>query len=115
MSATDVIAVANWQRLCRAAEGYRKDERATAEELSNAARAYVGTIPAAPSTPRPSGGAVFPPYGNARGQPVRGASERDLRFYKAGCERSLADPSKSRWHEKERALLEAIDAELEAR
>ena len=63
---------------------------------------------------RPQGGdgMVFPPYGRSKGAPIAGASQQDLEFYASGCRRSLADPSKSRWHDKERALLAAIDAEL---
>ena len=37
---------------------------------------------------------------------------KDLEFYRTGCERSLNDPAKSRWHDKERQLLAAIEAEL---
>lgn len=55
---------------------------------------------------------VFPPYGRAKGMPIRGASQNDLEFYANGSRRSLADPSKSRWHDKERVMLAAIEAEL---
>ena len=55
---------------------------------------------------------VFPNYGRSKGQPVAGASSGDLQFYRSGCERTLADPSKSRWHDKERQLLGAIEAEI---
>jgi hypothetical protein len=55
---------------------------------------------------------VFPPYGRSKGQPIVGASEADLEFYANGCRRTLSDPSKARWHEKERILLAAIEAEL---
>jgi hypothetical protein len=37
---------------------------------------------------------------------------QDLEFYANGARRSLGDPSKSRWHDKERQLLEAIEAEI---
>lgn len=57
-------------------------------------------------------GAVFPNYGRAKGKPIAGAGLEDLEFYAAAARRSLADPSKSRWHDKERALLELIDAEI---
>ena len=43
--------------------------------------------------------------------PIRGASGQDLEFYATGARRTLADPGKSRFHEKERALLTAIEAE----
>ena len=57
-------------------------------------------------------GAVFPPYGRSKGAPVAGASVEDLEYYAKGCRRNLEDPSKSRWHDKERELLAAIEAEL---
>ena len=57
-------------------------------------------------------GMVFPPYGRSKGQPIAGASIQDLEFYISGSRRSLDDPSKARWHEKERVLLAALEAEL---
>jgi hypothetical protein len=58
------------------------------------------------------GGMVFPPYGRSKGAPIYGASMQDLEFYANGSRRSLNDPSKSRWHDKERVLLAAIEAEI---
>jgi hypothetical protein len=57
-------------------------------------------------------GMVFPPYGRSKGAPIAGASVQDLEFYIGGCRRTLDDPAKSRWHEKERVLLAALEAEL---
>jgi hypothetical protein len=54
---------------------------------------------------------VFPPYGRSRGLPIRGASAQDLDFYATGARRTLADPGKARFHDKERTLLGAIEAE----
>ena len=54
---------------------------------------------------------VFPPYGRSRGMPIRGASAQDLEFYATGARRTLADPGKARFHDKERTLLGAIEAE----
>lgn len=69
-----------------------------------------------PGTPRPApkpdNGAVFPNYGRSKGQSIAGAPVAELQFYANGCRRSLADSSKSRFHDKERALLEAIEAEI---
>jgi hypothetical protein len=66
-----------------------------------------------PPPPASAGdGPVFPNYGQSRGQPVAGATQRDLEFYASGCRRTLADPAKSRFHDKERVLLAAIEAEL---
>ena len=65
---------------------------------------------------RPSAGpgeppTVFPPYGRSKGLPIRGASAQDLEFYATGARRTLADPGKARFHDKERALLVVIEAE----
>jgi len=70
-----------------------------------------GRRAAAPPPPA-DGGMVFPPYGRSKGMPIAGASVQDLEFYANGCRRTLNDPAKSRWHEKERVLLAAIEAEL---
>jgi hypothetical protein len=59
-----------------------------------------------------AGGLVFPPYGRSKGAPIAGASIQDLEYYISGSRRTLDDPSKSRWHDKERALLAAMEAEL---
>lgn len=58
------------------------------------------------------GGMRFPNYGRSKNAPIIGATEQDLEYYANGARRSLADPSKARWHDKERALLAAIEAEL---
>ena len=58
------------------------------------------------------GGMVLPPYGRNKGQQIRGQSIADLEWYRGGCEKSLADPAKARWHDKERELLAVIEAEI---
>ena len=62
--------------------------------------------------PVPAGTLVVPPYGRSKGMPVAGATVQDLEYYASGCRRTLGDASKSRWHDKERQLLAAIEAEL---
>lgn len=57
-------------------------------------------------------GMVFPNYGRSKGAPIVGASLQDLEFYANGARRTLNDPSKSRWHDKEKQLLAAIEAEI---
>lgn len=57
-------------------------------------------------------GGTFPNYGRSKGGPIRGATMQDLEYYANGARRSLADPSKSRWHDKERQLLASIEAEI---
>jgi len=80
----------------------------------------IGSTPApraAAQAARPAGagggdGMVFPPYGRSKGMPVRGGSMQDLEYYANGCKRTLGDPGKARFHEKEKALLAAIEAEM---
>jgi hypothetical protein len=73
---------------------------------------------AAPSSYGDGGGgggggiSVFPNYGRSKGGPIAGASMGDLEYYANGARRSLGDPSKSRWHDRERQLLAAIEAEI---
>lgn len=79
--------------------------------------AAAAPAPARAAPPSASGASgplptVFPNYGRSKGGPIHGASQNDLDFYANGARRSLADPSKARWQDKERALLEAIDAEI---
>jgi len=93
----------------RAGDGFRL----SLGELSIGPSADAARAPTGRET-APSGdrGLVFPPYGRSKGAPIAGASVQDLEYYIAGSRRSLDDPSKSRWHEKERALLSAMEAEL---
>ncbi len=82
-------------------------------ELSIGAVADSPFAPARRPAPSSGGdGMVFPPYGRSKGAPIAGATLNDLEFYLSGCRRTLADPAKSRWHDKERVLLAAIEAEL---
>lgn len=94
----------------RAGDGFRL----TLGELAIGATADApGARRAAPAASGGGGdGMVFPPYGRSKGAPIAGASQNDLEFYRNGCLRTLDDPAKSRWHDKERGLLAAIDAEL---
>lgn len=92
----------------RAGDGFRL----SLGELSIGASADPLTAPARRSAGSGDGGLVFPPYGRSKGAPIAGASTQDLEFYISGCKRTLDDPAKSRWHEKERVLLAALEAEL---
>ena len=76
-------------------------------------RAEVATMKTAPRAAPSSGGeGTFPNYGGAKGQPIVGASMKDLAYYANGAKRSLDDPSKERFHAKEAKLLAAIEAEI---
>jgi hypothetical protein len=72
---------------------------------------YAAPRAAAPP-PGGGGGMLLPNYGRSKGMPVVGASLQDLEFYANGSRRSLADPSKSRFHDKEKLMLAALEAEI---
>ena len=81
------------------------------EELKRGRAAWEASAAAtkARDAGRPaSDGVCFGNFGRSKGLPVKGASASDLAFYRAAAERSLADPSKARFHDKERELLAAI-------
>jgi hypothetical protein len=81
-------------------------------ELSIGATADTAPARRAPAATAGDGGMVFPPYGRSKGMPIAGASIQDLEFYISGSRRTLDDPAKSRWHDKERVLLATLEAEL---
>lgn len=68
--------------------------------------------PPARAAPANGGGMALPNYGRSKGAPVVGALLQDLEFYANGCRRSLGDSAKARWHDKEKELLAAIEAEI---
>ncbi len=51
-----------------------------------------------------------PPYGHGKGKKLSDLDLGQLQFYESGCQRTLADPSKSKFHQKETALLATIRA-----
>jgi hypothetical protein len=57
-------------------------------------------------------GGVLPNYGRSKGMPIRGASMQDLEFYLNGAKRTLSDPGKARFHDKERQLMAQLEAEI---
>lgn len=60
--------------------------------------------PRSPPTPAP------PP---APQPPSIGGTTEDLEYIAARARRTLADPSKSRWHEQEKMILAEVERELE--
>lgn len=75
-------------------------------------RAAKATVPAGRPAGAKSSPATLPLYGKGKGQPITSADEATLRYYIGGCKRSLADPEKSRFHPKERAMLAALESAL---
>jgi hypothetical protein len=91
-------------------------ETRSRREVMATAKPAQRTAASRPTVPPPTPGArnlptVFPNYGRSKGAPIAGASSQDLTFYRAGAMTTLSDASKARFHERERALLEAIDLE----
>ena len=78
----------------------------------DALAAEVAALKAPKAAPSGPPGTVFPPYGRDKGQPIVGASIQSLEYYAGNCRKSLQDESKARWHDKERTLLAAIEAEI---
>ena len=77
----------------------------------------IGSTPDAPAPRAASGsfgggGGAFPNYGRSKGQPIAGAPLKELEYYAANARKSIADPSKARWKEKEEALLAQLEAEI---
>src|SRR4051812_5067985 len=93
----------------------RLGELSMAAAPASAARAYGGGSAASAGGGGGGGdmsGGVLPNYGRSKGMPVRGASLQDLEFYLNGCKRTLSDPGKARFHDKERQLMAQLEAEV---
>lgn len=54
--------------------------------------------------------AQCPAYGSGKGKMLSELSAKDLAWYEGNCLKSIADPSKSKWVDKERATLAGIRA-----
>ena len=85
---------------------------AATEKLIAALRGSAPTTQRTAGGGSASGGMTLPPYGRNKSQPIAGQAIADLEYYAAGCRRTLDDPGKQRWHDKERVLLAAIEAEI---
>ena len=95
------------------------DVRRTWQEAEALAAAFPGVweTPTQNAAPKASGGGgggmTFPNFGATKNEPIHGANEKDIRYYAKAALRTLADESKSRWHDKSRAELAAYVNELE--
>lgn len=124
MSAADAEAKKQaWHALAAAAQTYAgtglgsTGAAAAAQGLAEAAvewaRAKGWREPRAEGAPQ--SGAVLPPFGRQKGQPIAGAETADLRWYAGALQRSIDDESKARWRDANQAVLDAIETELEGR
>lgn len=87
------------------------------EEISTKLDALAAMVAAlGKAAPRASSsggdGLTLPNYGKSKGMPIAGASMQDLEYYASGARRSIADPSKARWHDQEKRLIAALEAEI---
>lgn len=57
-------------------------------------------------------GAVFPPFGRKKGQPIAGCDLENLEWYRGIIQQSVNDPSKARFRDKNQEVLSAIEAEI---
>lgn len=82
-------------------------------EASKRPRDQRDPTPESGSRPAPGGGPeVFPNFGRMKGQSIAGAPLNELEYYIGSARKTLADPSKARFHDKESALIGALEAEL---
>lgn len=104
----DRIADSN-DKLLTAFDAIRADLKRRSERDLNA----TGQKPAgARGATGGNGGTTLPNYGRRKGEAIAGCPVADLEYYANGCRRTLDDPGKSRWHNRERDVLAAIEAEI---
>ena len=125
----DVMRRTAWASLCAAIALPDTADEATRKTISDAALTYarasgmewadtkVDTAPrrevsGARSAVAGDGPTVFPPFGRAKGTPIKGAALDNLRFYERCALENLDNPDKERWHHKEQKLLDAVRDEL---
>ena len=101
-----------WNDLSAAAKAWAANPKAAeGQALSDAAKA--GGAAHAPEKPKASGHVI--PFGRSKGTPIEEAETQDLEWVSMRLAESISDPEKARWAASNRALLEAIGAELEGR
>lgn len=110
-----------WNNLAAVAAAYPDHLPTDAEKtrLSDAAKAWAvangyALKASAPASTKGASGHVVP-FGRTKGQPIESESVKGLEYLKKYLKESVADPSKAKWAEKNQALLDAVNAELESR
>lgn len=113
------VRAALWRDLSEAAKRWAANPKAEeGQALSDAAKAWgAAHAPSAETKPKSkherSGELI--PFGRSKGQPIEEADTKDLQWVAGAVKVSIEDPAKERWAPKNRALLLAIEAELETR
>jgi len=115
----DVMRRTAWANLMSAAHAFSTaDNKETRAALSREAMAWAAVNgPQRVATGERSavagdGPTVFPPFGRAKGTPIKGAALDNLRFYERCALENLDNPDKAKWHHKEQKLLDAVRDEL---
>lgn len=129
MSAEQIAA---WQRLDDVASTHRRDLHPEDKDwekqrlrLHQAAVAYVATCKA-PKGKQVGGrvvgtngqelrGGVTPTFGNQKGVAIEEIETKDLEWYEQASLKSIADPQKRNFREKNQAFLNAVRKELATR
>lgn len=113
------MRAALWFDLSSAAKAWAAEPKAAqGQALSDAAKAWAGSgiapgVKAVPKAGARSGQVV--PFGRDKGTPIEEAETKSLQWLAGAMRESIADPAKERFAPKNRALLDAIEAELETR
>lgn len=95
---------------------YKSSGKAPAAAPSAPAPRAAGTPQkAAPAAPRASGEGITIPFGKHKGKRLGEPPADDLIWLKGAVEKSVDDPAKANFKEKNLALLNAIEAELDLR
>lgn len=120
---SDLVKAAAWGRLVDAATDFATGRtKEQGQTLSNAAKAWATVCDADVKPGRVVGtrgntlrsGEVVP-FGNSKGKPIEEESDKGLEWLRNAIATSVDDPSKERWREKNQKLLDAIEAEQDAR
>ena len=120
MSASDLVLTAAKQKLAAAATAFAKAPdaaRADAwQQLATAAHVFSRTADGRGGSTTPKAHSlVTMPFGRHAGKPLEDIEESDLRWALAAVEKSIADPAKKHFRQKNEELADAIEAELEER
>lgn len=113
---------AAWMVLSQVAVQFARSttgDKAAAQALHDAALAYAAASKPVATASKPArtgarSGAVVP-FGRDKGVPIEEADTKSLRWLAGAMRESIADPAKEKWADKNRQLLDAIEAELETR
>jgi hypothetical protein len=113
-AANNPVRAALWRDLSEAAKRWAASPKAEeGQALSDAAKAWAGS--AHPKATDTTASDATIPFGRSKGTRVVDAETKDLQWVAGALKQSLADPAKERFAPANRALLDAIEHELEGR